>query len=183
MPEVSNINAAAARNVPNLVVVMIGDGGRVRLRNARGNIRLLADLHGWYDTGASGSVFRPTKPTRVLDTRKRLGTKGPTRLAAGQSVDAAVRDRTTADVNAGVPAAAAAVVLNLTGVAAGAPTDVRGYPAPAGSVPRVSNLNLTTGETAPDLAVLQLGPAGVRLRNSAGTIALLADIAGWFGPA
>ena len=183
VPDVSNINAAAARNVPNLVVVMIGDSGRVRLRNASGDVTLLADLHGWYDTGTSGSVFRPTKPSRVLDTRKRLGTKGPTRLTAGQSVDVSVRDRTTAEVNAGVPAAATAAVLNLTGVAAGAPTDVRGYPTPAGSVPRVSNLNLATGETAPDLAVLRLGSAGVRLRNSAGSVALLADVAGWFGPA
>lgn len=82
-----------------------------------------------------------------------------------------------------MPAAATAVVLNLTGVLAAGPTDVRGYPAPATAVPRVSNLNLTGGQTAADLAVLRLGTGGVRLRNSAGSVALLADVAGWFGPA
>ena len=183
VPDVSNINAAAGRNTPNLVIVKIGDGGRVRLRNASGSVTLLADLNGWYGTGTSGSLFRPTKPSRVLDTRSLLGTAGPTRLGAGQSVDVAVRDKPTADVNAGVPAAATAVVLNLTGVAAASATDVRGYPAPATVVPTVSNLNLVGGQTAADLAILRLGTGGVRLRNSGGSVALLADIAGWFGPA
>ena len=93
------------------------------------------------------------------------------------------RDKPTANVNAGVPPAATAVVLNLTGVAAGSATDVRGYPAPATVVPTVSNLNLVGGQTAADLAILRLGTGGVRLRNSGGSVALLADIAGWFGPA
>lgn len=183
VPEVSNINASAGRNVPNLVIVKIGDGGRVRLRNASGSVTLLADLHGWYGTGSSGSLFRPTKPTRVLDTRSGLGTAGPTRLGAGQSVDVKVRDTATADVIAGVPAAATAAVLNLTGVAAASATDVRAYPAPATFVPVVSSLNLVGGQTAADLAILRLGTGGVRLRNSGGSVALLADVAGWFGPA
>ena len=182
VPEVSNLNAAAGRNVPNLVVVKIGDGGRVRLRNASGSVTLLADLDGWFGTGTSGSVFRPTRPTRVLDTRHSLGTSGPTRLGAGGTVDVAVRDSSGADVVAGVPSSATAAVLNLTGVAASGPTDVRGYPSPAGSVPTVSNLNLVKGQTAADLALLQLGSAGVQLRNNSGTVALLADVAGWFGP-
>ena len=183
VPDVSNINAAAGRNVPNLVIVKIGDGGRVRLRNASSSVTLLADLNGWFGTGTSGSLFRPTRPTRVLDTRFGLGTTGPTRLGAGQSVDVKVRDTATADVNAGVPATATAAVLNLTGVAAASATDVRGYPAPATFVPTVSNLNLVGGQTAADLAILRLGTGGVRLRNSGGSVALLADIAGWFGPA
>ena len=182
-PNVSNINVTAGRNAPNLVIVKIGDGGRVRLRNASSSVTLLADLHGWYGTGTSGSLFRPTKPTRVLDTRFKLGTAGPTRLGAGQSVDVRVRDTATADVIAGVPAAATAAVLNLTGVAAASATDVRAYPAPATFVPTVSSLNLVGGQTDADLAILRLGTGGVRLRNSGGSVALLADVAGWFGPA
>ncbi len=183
VPDVSTINAGARQNVPNLAVVKLGDGGRVRLRNSSGSVTLLVDLDGWFGVDTSGSLFRPTKPTRVLDTRIGLGTSGPARLSAGQGVDLAVRDRPAAAVNAGVPAGASAVVINLTGVAAAAPTDVRGYPAPATAVPRVSNLNLIGGQTAADLAMLQLGTGGVRLRNSAGSVALLADVAGWFGPA
>ncbi|MCU1543921.1 MAG: N-acetylmuramoyl-L-alanine amidase, partial [Microbacteriaceae bacterium] len=74
-------------------------------------------------------------------------------------------------------------VLNVTGVAASASTDVRVYPAAATTVPVVSNLNLGAGQTAADLVVVKLTDGVVRLRNSSGTVGLLADVSGWFGPA
>ena len=171
VPTVSNVNAPRGSVVPNAVVVPLGPGGSVRLRNAAGAVHLLADVAGWYD-GTPGSLFRPAGPTRLLDTRTTSAPVGP-----GQVVEL-----TVAGVS-GVPSLASAAVLNVTGVSATQVTDVRVYPSTTSTPPRVSNLNLAPGETAADLVVARLGDGGIRLRNASGQVHLLADVAGWFGPA
>jgi len=179
VPQVSNINVPSAAPVPNLVVVRLGADGTVRLRNASGRVHLLADLAGYYSADPAGELFRPVTPRRVLDTRVRLGTAAgsPTRLGPGGTTTLTVGGATT------VPRVATAAVLNLTGVAATARTDLRVYPGTAGTPPGVSNLNLERGSTAADLAVVKLGDASVRIRNSSGTVGVVVDAAGWFGPA
>jgi hypothetical protein len=178
-PVVSNINVRPGVAVPNVVVVKLGQDGRVRLRNAAGNVHLLADVNGWYDAAEGGTLFRPVNPSRILDTRSRLGTSptAPTSVGPGESIVLRVGGK------AQVPSLAQAAVLNVTGVGATATTDVRVYPATATSPPEVSNLNLAAGQTAADLVVVRLGNRSVRLRNSGGRVGLLADVAGWFGPA
>lgn len=178
-PVVSNINVRPGAAVPNVVIVKVGQDGKVRLRNETGAVHLLADVAGWYDDSTAGSVFRPVNPSRILDTRTRLGTSATAPTTVGPGSALALRVGGVAQV----PSLANAAVLNVTGVGATASTDVRVYPATASSVPEVSNLNLTAGQTAADLVVVKLGSRSVRLRNSAGSIALLADVAGWFGPA
>lgn len=179
VPIVSNINARVGPGVPNVVIVKLGEGGKVRLRNQSGEVHLLADVAGYYDASPQGSLFRAVTPRRLLDTRTRLGTSSsaPTRLGAAQ----------TLTVNVGgvaqIPRLATAAVLNVTGVAASASTDVRVFPATASSTPVVSNLNLSKGQTAADLVVVKLGNGQVKIFNNAGSVALLADAAGWFGPA
>lgn len=178
-PVVSNLNVRPGPPVPNVVIVKVGADGKVRLRNQAGAVHLLADVAGWYDGSLSGALFRPVTPSRLLDTRIRLGTTStsPTTVGPGEAVTLRVGGL------AQVPSLSTAAVLNVTGVAASASTDVRVYPATAASVPEVSNLNLGRSQTAADLVVVKLGNRSVRLRNSAGQVALLADVAGWFGPA
>ena len=178
VPQVSNVNASTAAPVPNLVLVRVGADGTVRLRNASGRVHLLADLAGYYTADPAGDLFRTVTPRRVLDTRVRLGTAAgsPTRLGPGATTTLTVGGAT------GVPRSATAAVLNLTGVSATAPTDLRAYPATAGTPPLVSNLNLDRGSTAADLSVVKLGAGAVRIRNHAGTVGVVVDAAGWFGP-
>ena len=179
VPLVSNINAGVGPGVPNVVIVKLGPGGKVRLRNAAGNVHLLADVVGYYSNAAGGSLFRPVAPARILDTRRGLGLPAgsTTRVGPGQTVNLQVGGVWQ------VPSSASAAVLNVTGVGASTSTDVRVYPSTASSVPVVSNLNLGTGQTAADLVVVKLGGGKVRLRNNAGTVGLLGDVFGWFGPA
>lgn len=120
-----------------------------------------------------GSRFTASSPVRVLDTRDGAG-----RVPPGGTVDLQLAGAH------GVPSDATAVVLNVTGVAATASTDVRVYPATSGStVPAVSTLNLPTGGTRANLATVALGPTGaVRLRNTSGSVHLLADLSGWYAP-
>ena len=181
-PVVSNLNTRVGPPVPNLVTVKLSPDGRVRLRNNSGSLHLIADVSGYYSSDPAGSLFRPVGPTRILDTRSRLGTSGsaPTRVGTRGQLDLTVGGV------ARIPITATSVVLNVTGVSATALTDVRVFPRPASGsfVPEVSTLNLGRGQTAANLAVVKVGAASqVRFFNSSGDVALVADAAGWFGPA
>jgi hypothetical protein len=76
------------------------------------------------------------------------------------------------------------VVLNVTATGPTASSDIRVYPVTAaGDVPTVSNLNVRTGQTAPNLVTVAVGEGGkVRLRNTAGSVDLIADLAGYYAP-
>jgi hypothetical protein len=49
-PNASNLNYVAGQTVPNLVVVKVGAGGKVNLRNYSGSTHVVADVVGWYGT-------------------------------------------------------------------------------------------------------------------------------------
>lgn len=182
-PNASNLNYSAGQTVPNLVVVKLGVNGRVALANtSAGSVALIADASGYYlagDATAPGS-FVPLEPSRTLDTRFGVGAGGP--VAPNGSIDVQITGR------AGVPASGvAAVVLNIT------VTEARSYgfitAHPTGEWrPNASNLNYVAGQTVPNLAMVKLGAGGkISLFNaSAGSVALIADVAGYYlagGPA
>lgn len=179
-PEASSINAYPGAPTPGLVIVRVGADGKVRLRNNSGAVDLLADVYGWFDDTGSGALFRALTPDRVVDTRLDVPASAPSpRVGPGGSFDVDMAGA------GGVGATATAVVLNVTGTGGSAPTDVRVYPAPAGSSapPTVSTLNLATGQTAADAAIVPLGDGSeVRFFNSSGSVAVIADVAGWFAP-
>jgi alpha-tubulin suppressor-like RCC1 family protein len=116
---------------------------------------------------ADGSVFTPVTPVRVLDTRQGAGPVG----AGGTA---------TVDLSARVPATATAVVLTVTGTAATTSTFVTAH---AHGTPRpvTSNLNLVAGDTRPNLVTVAVGTdRRVDLYNKAGSVHLLADLAGYY---
>ena len=177
VPEVSNINLVRGITRANLVTVPIGNNGRVRLRNAAGTTHLLADLAGYYAQTAT-STFTAADPVRILDTRFALGTDRTTRVGPGEFVDLSVSGG-----NSPVPAGASAVALTVTAAGATSGTDVRVYPTPTSDLPPpvVSNINARPGAPVPNVVIVKVGPNGqVRLRNEAGGVHLLADVAGWY---
>jgi hypothetical protein len=176
-PLASNLNFTPGRTVPNLVVVKVGDAGRVSLYNGGGAVHLVADVAGWYGpSGAiAGSRYHPLAPARLLDTRAGLGA-ALARIAAAGTLDLQVTGQ------GGVPAAGvSAVVLNVT------VTDTLGggflTAWPTGDVrPLASNLNFVLGQTVPNLVVVKVGTDGkVSFYNGGGAANLVADVAGWFG--
>jgi hypothetical protein len=163
--------------VTNLVLAGLGPDGTVRLRNAAGRVHLVADLVGTY--GPAGELFRPVTPRRVLDTRSRLGTgpATPRRLGPGASVGVTVGGATT------IPRLAGSAVLSLTGVAPSTRTDLRLVPgAPAGR-PAFAQLSVSPGGATAGQVIARLSGGRTTVRNSAGSIAVVADAVGWFGPA
>jgi hypothetical protein len=173
----SNLNYSAGEVVANLVVVPVGGDGSIRLASTQ-TTHLVADVFGWFasDTAPQpGSHFIPTKPSRVLDTRKGTGVPGGTtaKLSAGTT---RVLDVTGV---AGVPATGvSAVVLN---VAVTQPT-VGSYLSvtPDGST-GTSNINFASGETASGLVIVPVGGDGsIRYRVGSGATHVVADVFGWF---
>ena len=100
-------------------------------------------------------------PTRLLDTRTGVGAPLGA-LGVGGEVALQVVGQ------GGVPAAAQAVVLNVTATNATADTYITSYP--SGSArPNASSLNVSAGRTAANLVLAKLGPDGaVRLFNENG---------------
>ncbi|GAB3453686.1 hypothetical protein GCM10027436_54690 [Actinophytocola sediminis] len=119
----------------------------------------------------TGSFFTGRSPERVLDTRVSLGASGPV----------GARGTISLDLSGHVPEHTTAVVLNLTGVKPTAPTHLRVWPA-AEPMPTVSNLNLATGEVRANAVTVALGAdRRLKLYNFAGSVDLVADLAGHYG--
>lgn len=117
--------------------------------------------------------FVPLAPTRVLDTRTGLGAPA-VQPGAGGVVTLVVGGE------AGVPADAVAVVLNVTATEAAGPGFVTVWPA-GGRLPLVSNLNLErAGQTVANLVTVPLGAGGAVALYTLAPAHLLADVAGYY---
>ncbi len=160
----SNLNYEWDTTVANHVVVKPGAGGQVCV-STYADAHMLVDLTGWIP--ATGGGFTGITPTRAFDSRASAA------LAPGGTV-------TVTLAGAGVPADAAAVVLNVTAVD---PADA-GYlsvtPCPGG-VGAVSSVNYDRGQTVADLAVTPVGPGATVCVSSFASSHVLVDVMGWFG--
>lgn len=113
------------------------------------------------------SEFVSVRPARVLDTRN-----SGTPVGQGGSV--------VIDLNGAIPTNATAVVLNVTATGTTGFTFVTAYPA-AEDRPDASNLNLVPGQTRANQVTVGVNPDRlVALYNNAGSVHLIADLAGYY---
>jgi hypothetical protein len=177
-PNASNLNWSAGQTVPNLVQVALRESGQVTIYNAAGYADVIFDVAGYVPTttGAPGAagLYNPLVPARILDTRNGNGGYA-TPVSGGQAITVPVTGR------GGVPASGvSAVVLNVTASDATAASFVTAFP--AGTVkPVASNLNVVPGQTVPNRVLVKLGAGGaVSFYNAAGSVNIIADVAGWY---
>jgi hypothetical protein len=181
LPVASNLNVASAAAVPNLVVVPVGAGGFVDFYNAKGSLDLIADIAGYFSPTSTG-FYSAVSPCRVFDTRSGVGVCAGAVDVPAAPIGAAQTLSVQVTAVAGIPADATAVVLNVTAVQATASTFVTVWPH-GGPRPLASNLNVHTAAAVPNLVVVPVGAGGmVDFYNSAGSVNLLADVAGYFSP-
>jgi hypothetical protein len=155
---------------PNLVTVPLGPGRKIELFNGWGDVDLIADLAGYYDT--TGLKFFSVTPERVFDSR--ISPDGPWGEQQGWGL-------ATHEV---LPVGAAAIVANLTGTEPTKGTFVSAFAFEEPELPTVSNLNLAPGQTAPNLITVGLGPSrDLALFNGWGSVHLILDLFGYFAPA
>jgi hypothetical protein len=147
--------------------------------NHFGNVSVIADVQGYYvASSTTGARFTPVAPSRILDTRNGTGQGGN----AGQVPGGGTIELTVTGVG-GVPASFVnTVVLNVTATNLHGPdSHVDVYPS-GESRPSTSNLNVTSSESVANLVMVKVTNGRVLLFNNAGSVDLVADVAGWFGP-
>jgi hypothetical protein len=138
-------------------------------------MHLVADVAGYYvaSPAVSDGRFRGITPQRILDTRTGVG--APAALVPqGGRITLQVRG-----VDPVPTTGVSAVVLNVTATEAAQPGFVTVWPGD-GAIPEVSNLNILTGETRPNLVIVPLAPDGSVSLFTSGGAHLIADLAGWF---
>ncbi|MFJ7591841.1 hypothetical protein ACIQZO_31635, partial [Streptomyces sp. NPDC097617] len=167
----SNLNFTAGQTIPNLVVVPVVNG-KVSFYNHAGSVDLIADVAGFYTTDGSGSSYKPITPTRLMDTREGLGVP---KAKVGEAGTVTLQVAGTA----GIPAGATAVVLNVTATEPTAGSFVSVYPNGTTRT-SASNLNFTAGQTIPNLVVVPVVNGKVSFYNHAGSVDLIADVAGFY---
>lgn len=183
-PTASNLNFPPGRNLANRVMVQLGSGGsagKVGLYNSAGRVDVVADLVGWFTNGAdataTGGLFHPLVPVRILDTRP--GTQvGPYGTPLGPSGDATVAVAGAGGVPGGTAATAVSANLGVTDTTAASFLTV--YPSGQGR-PLASDLNWQPGETLAELTIGRLGTGGaVVAHNDLGSTDLFVDLSGYY---
>jgi hypothetical protein len=121
------------------------------------------------------SYYVPITPTRFMDTR--IGTGGTTGpVGSDKAIPLAIEGKN------GVPSAnVTAVAINLTAIGGSDSGYINAYPGGT-SLPGTSNIDYAAGQAIANFAIVPLGAnGGIQLYNSgAGTVQLLADVAGYF---
>ncbi|MCA1657211.1 MAG: hypothetical protein LC713_05820, partial [Actinobacteria bacterium] len=174
-PNASNLNFTVGENIPNLVVVKLGTGGRVNLFNSAGSTHVIFDVAGWYSDNPNGADgrYQPLVPARILDTR--VGPGAGLTLGPGASLDLTVLGQ------GGVPGGGAeAAVLNVAVTNTTGSSFLTIYPT-GQPRPNASNLNWNPGDTVSNRAMVRLGTGGrVTIFNSAGSADIIVDVGGWY---
>ena len=173
----SNLNYVVGEEQANLVITPVG-------RDSAGNpvldliipgspTYLVADLSGWSGPSAPSRITSQS-PARFLDTRYGTGVDAAGRRAPGVF---------TAQLPAGAPADATAVVFTLTATSVTGRGFVTAFESGT-SVARVSNLNARAGQTQANLVVVPLGSSPtVSFYLEGITASVIGDVAGYVRPA
>ena len=174
-PVASSLNWSAGQTVANAVTVKVGAGGKVSVFNAAGSAHVVVDVVGTFSPG-SGHLFHPLPPARIQDSRPAGPQVGPYATPWGHG---AVRDLQVAGAG-GVPASAAAALLNVTVTATTASSYLTIVPAGTSAV--ASSLNWQPGQTVANGVTAKLGAGGrISVGNATGSAHVVADVAGWYG--
>jgi hypothetical protein len=174
-PTASNLNFVKGQTIANVVIVPVGTGGKVTFYNNAGTVDILADLAGVYTTG-TGARFTALAPGRVLDTR--IGIGAPiARVSHTSEVTLTLPD---------LPDGVTAIALTVTAVNSTVPSDLAVNPSgqqPPGTFNVVSNVNYLANQIVPNLVIVGVGPNNtVTFTTDAGTVDVVADLAGYFRP-
>ncbi len=171
----SSLNWQPGWTIPNSVTVKVGTGGQISIYNNNGSANVIADVVGYYKTGA-GEAFHPLDPERIQDSRPGSQVGPYSTPWAGQTDPQRHRHR-----RGRVPADASSVLLNVTVTGTTASSNLRVWPAGL-PLPLVSSLNWQPGWTIPNSVTAKVGTGGqISIYNNNGSANVIADVAGWFG--
>ncbi len=170
-PTVSELDWSAGQTAQNLVLVPLKSGTVDLKNNASGSAEFIADLVGYVGIG-NGSVFMPTAPARLLDTRN--GTGAPAgQLAPGRTL------RIHVPAPSGIDLTAAA--LNLTVTGSGSAGYLVAY-ADGTRRPATSSIDWAAGQTVSNMTMTPTSTDGYVDVYNAGPkpVSVIADLSGYY---
>lgn len=168
----STLNYPRWTTVANSAIVPVSAAGTICVYVEGGATHVLADVAGWFRSGASG--FTALTPTRLFDTRTGAGGVPVGSRPSWSTMEVGLLGRS------GLPASdLGAVVLNVTATETAGLGLVTVHP--CGPRPATSSLNYATGQTVANMVVASVGPGGsVCFYVEGGSAQLVVDVAGWF---
>ena len=176
-PITSNINFAPGQTLPAQIIAPVGADGKIELYNGgtSGGTDLIADVAGYYGTGAGLGLQAQGSPSRLLDTRTGTGTGGVKVPVPAKS------SLKLTSANAGGLTPGDTLVLNVTVTNSKSNGFLTVYP-DGSSVPNTSNLNFASGQTIANQVFAQVGSNGTVDFYNAGTgsVDVVADLLGSF---
>ncbi len=172
-PTASSLNFNTKGTVPNLVIVPVSANRTIDFHvDSPGSADIIADIDGYFSP-SSTSKFVPLYPTRLFDTRNG---------DAGGAVPSG--DGVIASIAYGFDLPVSALTAGLYNVTVTQPAGhgfITVFPDGLASVPNVSNVNYSEGQTVPN-AVLAPMTDGKEIFYNGGTAAthLVVDFFGYF---
>ena len=174
-PGTSNLNYVPGRTVANAAFVRIGDGGNICLYT-NSPVEMVVDISGFFSTN---TVFVPlAAPVRLMDSRLD-GTTTDGFSFAGGPIHAGTERGVQVANRAGIPSAAASVVVNVTAVGALQAGYATVYPCGA-QRPATSNLNFAPGQTVASTVISTIGLFQQICIYSNATADFVVDASGYF---
>jgi len=172
-PSVSAVNFAAHQTTENGMTVRTDSSGNMYLYNgSAASVSVKIVTAGIFSHAQFGRSYTPVAPVRVLDTRNGTGgVTGP--VGAGKSITVAVAG------THGVPAGAAAVVLDVQTTSAQASGSL-GVTSHGMADSAVTTSYWARGQTVSNLTVVPLVDGKVVLHNSSsGSVQIVTDVFGY----
>jgi alpha-tubulin suppressor-like RCC1 family protein len=163
VPNASTLNYGAGASVAAGAIVGLGSNGRICVYSPT-QTHVLVDVSGYFPAGAP---YSPLMPVRAVDTR------------TGQAVPSGWALSVVIGGSYGVPASAAAVVVNVTATQPVGGGHLRVYPC-GQAVPNASTLNYGAGASVANSAIVALGTAGKVCVYTPTTTHIIVDVTGYF---
>ncbi len=172
-PLAANLTYAAGQTIPNAVLTRLDENGEICIFT-RAATHLVVDATGVLPD----SIFRALDaPQRIVDTRPTESTiDGQFQGGGYQPAFGTMQLRVAGRV--GIPADAAAVVLNVTSTGSLERGFVTAHPQGTAR-PTAANLNFPAGVNVSNLVVAAVGGAGDVCLFTRGTTHLVVDVVGW----
>ncbi len=154
-----------------------------------GVVAILIAVNVWRADAAPGdfdTTYTPIAGCRVTDTRGPANI-GPRSNPLGEDETFEIQihgENGQCQGDLAIPTAATGIAANVTATGATTSSNVRIFPAGLDEVPLLSNLNVTAGSPpTPNAVIVQLSPDGkIEVYNFRGSVDIVVDIVGWFGP-
>jgi lysophospholipase L1-like esterase len=180
--ETSNLNNMGGDVVANNVIASIDSAGEVCLWSSIGS-DIIVDVTGWFEGASGGDALVAISPTRIVDSRKGLGSPQQRLTKASPLVIdvAGLVTQRAAGTPITVPDDVSSLVLNVTSVNATSPGHFTLWPC---AVDRIdtSNLNYRPGRVFANGVVAAVDVNGQVCVYAESPSDLVIDLQGWFGP-